>query len=149
MILVHSLTFHAQQTPPLQHPGALTFAEDVLTLLVSCLASSSVAEGGVPAAGMPVHHPLVGRALPRGAVAIFLQLTLVLGAGSTQRAAFCKLVRRGRTKGALHSTYTHRQQNKSPLRAKQISALQFRSGLGKVYPHDFKTLLKPGLPPQH
>lgn len=149
MILVHSLTFHAQQTAPLQHPVALTFAEDVLTLLVSCQANSSVAEGGVPAAGMPVHHPLVGCALPRGAVAIFLQLTLVLRAGSTQRASFCKLVGRGRTRGALHSTCTHRQQNRSPLRAKQILALQFRSGLGKIYPHNFKALHKPGLPPQH
>lgn len=148
MILVHSLTFHAQQTAPLQQPVALTFAEDLLTLLVSCLANSSVAKGGVPAAGMPVHHPLVGHALPRGAVAIFLQLTLILRAGSTQRATFHKLVERGRTRGALHSTCTHRQQNRFPS-AKQILALQFRSGLGKIYPHNFKALHKPGLPLQH
>ena len=83
MLPIQVFAFPAQQPAPLLQSVTLTSAEDLLTLLVGCLADSPVAEGGVPAAGMPVHDPEVGCALPRGAVAILLQLTLVLGAAST------------------------------------------------------------------
>lgn len=108
--VLHTMVLILVPLYPLQNssPAAccLTFAKDLLALLVSGLAYPSVAEGSVLPAGMPVHDPQVGCACPRGAIAILLQLAFILRASSAQGAFFLELVEKGRMRGALHSAHS-------------------------------------------